>query len=73
MCVSEKILEDKVIIDKSGHRVQKYVYLNGKKNTPKQLHKKIKRKPRLIGTILTNLFIIIAIVITIVLVTGLLG
>ena len=70
MGVSEKILEDKVIIDKSGHRVQKYVYLGGKKISPKQLQKKITRKPRLIGTILINIFIILAIIIAGILVMG---
>ena len=70
MVVNEKVLEDKVIIDKSGHRVQTFAYLGGKKVSAKKLQKKVRRKPRLIGTILINIFIIIAIIVAGILVIG---
>jgi len=70
MGVSEKVLEDKLVYDKSGHRIQKFAYISGKKISAKKLQKKVSRKPRLIGTIFINIFIILAIVIAGILVMG---
>ena len=70
MSVNEKVMEEKFVSDKPRDRNPGYVYIMGKKLTRKEAHKKFKHKPRLIGTILINSFIILAIIITILLVTG---
>lgn len=70
MVVNEEINEEKFVRNKQRDRNQGYVYVMGKKLTRKKVQKKVKHKPRLIGTILTNSFIILAIIIIILLITG---
>ncbi|MFX0139851.1 MAG: hypothetical protein ACFFDN_39790 [Candidatus Hodarchaeota archaeon] len=70
MVVNENVIDEKSVRNKKRNQNQSYVYIMGKKLTPKQVNKKIKHKPRLISTILINSFIILAIIITILLVTG---
>jgi len=70
MVVNEEVMEEKSVRNKKRDRNQSYVYIMGKKLTQQQLNKKVKHKPRLISTILINSFIILAIIITILLVTG---
>ena len=70
MVVNEKNKEEKSVRNKQRDRNSSYVYVMGKKLTRKKVEKKIKHKPRLIGTILTNSFIILSIIITILLITG---
>jgi hypothetical protein len=61
--------KQKRLIQRNTHD-QEYICLMGKNITPTQLEKKVRRKPRLLGTILMNFFIILIIIITIVLVVG---
>ena len=70
MDVNEKVMEEEFVRNKPVDRNSSYVYVMGKKLTRKKLQKKFKHKPRLIGTILINSFIILAIIIAILLVTG---
>ena len=66
MGVEEKLYS----VKHEGQKVD-YGYVAGKKLTAKKLQKKMKHKPRLIGTILVNLFILLAIITIGVLVMGL--
>ena len=70
MVVNEEVMEEKSVRNKKRDRNQSYVYIMGKKLTQQQLNKKVKHKPRLIRSIFINSFIILAIIITILLVTG---
>ena len=70
MGVHKKNLEGKLYDDKPGHGKVEYVYVAGKKMTARKLQKKMSHKPRLIGTILINLFIILAIITIGILVMG---
>ena len=52
---------------------QGYICLMGKNITPEKLQKRMRRKPRLFGTILVNISIILMIIITILLVIEFIG
>ena len=62
MVVEEKVLEEKLYSVKPGGQKMNYGYVAGKKLTAEKLKKKMKHKPRLISTILVNLFILLAII-----------
>ena len=71
MGFEEKVLEEKLYSVKPGGQKVNYAYVAGKKLKAKKLQKKMKHKPRLIGTILVNIFILLAIITIGILVMGL--
>ena len=62
MTANEEILEEQKHSETTKHET---LYIFGKKYDTSKVHRKFRRKPRIIGAIITNLFIIIGVIIII--------